>query len=130
MDPINAELLSEIATLQDVDVVWLYGSRARDDYTDNSDMDLAVALSLAADLGPEERVETLERLRSKLDNAATVKFSLVDINRAPVPLAYNVITQGVEIAVFNDLRLRAEQQRIWSLWDEYKFEHERQRQSL
>ena len=56
--------------------------------------------------------------------------SVVDINRVPVPLAYNIIHQGEVLLCRSDFRLRAEQQRVWSLWAEYKAEHERHRKAL
>ncbi|TCO71772.1 hypothetical protein EV688_12123 [Chromatocurvus halotolerans] len=56
--------------------------------------------------------------------------SVADINRVPVPLAYNIIPQWEVLLCRSDFRLRAEQQRVWSLWAEYKAEHERHRKAL
>jgi len=41
-----------------------------------------------------------------------------------------IIHDGRVLFCRSDLRLRAEEQRVWSLWEAYKAEHERNRQAL
>lgn len=112
-----------------VQVAWLYGSRATGQEEPYSDYDLAVALAPEA-LGQQGSQSFIDDLAYQLQQVLPVPVSIVDINRVPVPLAYNVITQGEVICCRSDLRLRAEQQRVWSLWEEYKAEHERNRTTL
>jgi predicted nucleotidyltransferase len=111
-----------------IEVLWLYGSRARGDAGSTSDYDLAIAL--AAPLRNDARWEALEAFEQKAGQALGAPVSCVDINRAPVPLAANVIHEGQVLFCRSDLRLRSEEQRVWSLWEAYKFEHERNRQAL
>lgn len=121
--------LSRLAAETDIiEVVWLYGSRARGDAGSASDYDLAIAL--AGPLLNEERWQALEAFEQKAEQALGAPVSCVDINRAPVPLAANVIHEGRVLFCGSDLRLRAEEQRVWSLWEAYKVEHERNRQAL
>jgi predicted nucleotidyltransferase len=113
-------------------VVWLYGSQATGTATSTSDIDIAVAFAqplpdtLENYLRPERLAMQWRSTLQLQDN----QLSIVDINRAPVPLAYNIITQGRVIYCRSDLRLRTEEQRIWSLWEHYKYEHEHNRQAL
>ncbi len=109
-----------------IEVAWLYGSRATGTYTDNSDYDIAVALSDQV----QRRSETTENLCYDLGRLLSLPVSVIDINRIPVPLAQNVIAQGQVIVCKSDFRLRMEQQRIWSLWESYKYEHEHNRKAL
>jgi len=112
-----------------VEVAWLYGSRATGLHSDASDYDIAVAL-VPERLQPEERQVIVEDQAYYLRQQLSAEVSVVDINRVPVPLAYNIISQGKVLFCSSDLRLRTEQQRVWSLWAEYKAEHERNRTAL
>ncbi|MFN2287417.1 MAG: nucleotidyltransferase domain-containing protein [Chromatocurvus sp.] len=112
-----------------IEVAWLYGSRATGLDSHDSDYDVAVAL-VPDQLRLQERQPFLEDLAYHCRQKISAQVSLVDINRVPVPLAYNVINQGVVLFCRSDFRLRAEQQRVWSLWAEYKAEHERNRQAV
>lgn len=111
-----------------IEVLWLYGSRARGDAGSTSDYDLAVALG--GPLSNEERWQALEAFEHEAALALAAAVSCLDINRAPVPLAANVIHEGRVLYCRSDLRLRSEEQRVWSLWEAYKGEHERNRQAL
>ena len=103
-----------------IEVLWLYGSRAKGTETESSDYDLALAFSdRDAGMAPFYTDE-LAYQWSQLTGASV---SIVDINTIPVPLAYNVVNEGVVLISKNALRLHSEQARIWSLWDEYRYEH-------
>jgi predicted nucleotidyltransferase len=117
LDPI----LEVLEASDDVEVAWLYGSRARGDAGPGSDFDLAVAFRTRAS-DPWERVDAL---RARLQERVSRQVSVIDINRVPTPLAVNVVDQGRVLLCRSDLRLRAEEARIWSLWEEYRREHER-----
>lgn len=121
LDPI----IQELASCDAVEVAWLYGSRARGDAGPWSDVDVAVAFRTPG-ADPWERVDALRaRLQARLD----VPVSVIDVNRVPTPLAVNVIDQGRVLVCRSDLRLRAEERRVWSLWEEYRGAHERWRTS-
>lgn len=127
MDDLSA--LAHLAARTDaVEVLWLYGSRARGDAGAASDVDLALALRAA--LPEAARWEVLEAFEHEAAALSACSVSCVDINRAPVPLAANIIHEGRVVFCRCHLRVRAEEQRVWSLWEAYKREHERNRQAL
>lgn len=109
-----------------IELAWLYGSRAIGKQSDNSDYDIAVALRP----GLTDGFEVIDEIQYKLGNGLNVAVSVVDINRVPTPLAYNVVAQGKVLLCRSDFRLRLEQQRIWSLWEEYKYQYERHRKTI
>ena len=109
-----------------IDISWLYGSRAINKQSDNSDYDIAVALRP----GVTDNFEIIDEIQYKLAGGLDVVISLVDINRIPVPLAHNIIAQGKVLLCRSDFRLRLEQQRIWSLWEEYKYQYEYHRKTI
>ena len=102
-----------------IELAWLYGSRAAGKQSDNSDYDIAVALRP----GIANGFELIDEIQYQLGDGLNVAISVVDINRIPVPLAYNVVAQGKVLLCRSDFRLRLEQQRIWSLWEEYKYQY-------
>jgi uncharacterized protein len=106
-------------------VAWLYGSRATGQARPDSDYDIAVALVETA-VG---NYELIDQVQCELACNILEPVSVVDVNQVPVPLAYNVITFGRVLVCKSDLRLRKEEQRIWSQWEEYEYEHERNRKS-
>lgn len=103
---------------------------ARGDAAPNSDYDLAVALHADVANTLEARAQLLDDLAFGMSTVTELPVSCVDINRIPVPLAANIIEQGRVLFCRSDVRLRAEQQRVWSLWEAYKYEHERNRTAL
>lgn len=129
-DSLLAEAIDQLETRHEIEVLWLYGSRATGLHDETSDIDLATALAPLRKTDLTNRIGLLDDLAYALSQALPAPVSLIDINRAPVPLAYNVITHGRVLMCRSDLRLRAEEQRIWSLWAEYKREHERFRTAL
>ena len=123
------ETLSHLAgQTEAIDVLWLYGSRARGDAHRGSDYDLAAAL--AGPLSGDDRCRIVEDFEYAASRALDEPVSCVDINRAPVALATAVINEGRVLFCRSYLRLRAEEQRVWSLWEAYKYEHERLREAL
>ena len=115
-------LTNIFSSFSSVEIAWLYGSRAREDHQGDSDYDFAVALSYDS-IGDQNLLDTLTQ---HLSEALTKKVSIVDINKAPTPLAYNIIDQGIVLLCRNNLRLHKEEQRIWSKWEHYCFHHEQQ----
>lgn len=123
-------LTAELERQPEVEVAWLYGSRARGDAAATSDVDLAIAFRLSADASHAEPWERIDDLRARLQAATPLEVSVVDINRAPTPLALNIVNEGKLVVCHSDLRLRTEEQRVWSLWEAYRREHERNRPPL
>lgn len=109
-------LIQERASLDSgIAVLWLYGSRARGDARPDSDYDLAVAFAdfpddpLAARLRPEVLALEWQEALGLPEGA----LSVVDINRVPIPLAWNIVTEGAVLFCRNERRLIREEQRIW-----------------
>ncbi len=126
MNDDRQDIINTLQKLGSTDVVWLYGSRAAGKHTIDSDYDLAIALPSNA----ANRQQLIEEWRYQLSSQLKHTISIVDINKIPTPLAQNIINDGKILLCNNGLRLRSEEQRIWSLWEEYKYEYERIRQSL
>ena len=107
-----------------IEVVWLYGSRVKGTADQESDYDLAIALSPL-----EEKRDPFytEELAYQWSQSVGVSVSIVDINQIPTPLAYNVINEGQVVMCVNSLRLHTEQARVWSLWEEYRYEYVKNR---
>lgn len=114
------EVLNKLQQLaensKELEVVWLYGSRAKNTANVLSDYDLAVAFKRGASYDCED-------LAYQWSKVTQESISIVNINHIPVPLAYNIINEGVVMVCQNSLRLHSEQSRIWSLWEYYRYEH-------
>jgi len=103
----------------DVDVVWLYGSRAQGTYVEGSDFDLAIAFK-NFDLSPTDALLRPNEL--VMDWALTLginedKLSIVDINRCPVYLAFNVVEFGHVMFETGTMRVYKEKNRIYSQYE-------------
>lgn len=122
----QAALKRQIAEMaarnNDIDVVWLYGSRATNQHTENSDIDLAVAFRSPLG-GYEGRLRAEELAMGWRENGA-LDLSVVDIALAPAPLAISIISDGQILLCKNDLRLHKEEQKVWSKWEAYKYAYE------
>ena len=125
-------IVSHAKRVDDVAVIWLYGSQAKNTAEAYSDIDLAIAFN-------DFTLPAIDRkMRPEgyaLEWAAALglpeqKLSVVDINLAPVPLAENVVNQGKVIFCRDSLRQHAEEQRVWSLWEAFQYEHERNRKAI
>lgn len=103
----------------DIAVVWLYGSRATNNFREHSDFDLAVAFD-NFDLSAIEKYLRPNELAIdwaiKLDLPSD-KISIVDINQAPVYLAYNIVEYGQVIYQTQTPRLYIEENRIYSQYE-------------
>lgn len=118
-----------IATLQelaiantDIEVVWLYGSQVKGNADKNSDYDLAIACDQHSVV---KQAYFCDELAYQWSQETSEQISIIDINRAPTPLVYSAINDGQVIYCRHPLRLHAEQQRVWSLWEAFRSEHEK-----
>jgi len=113
---------------QNLDVLWLYGSRAKGNASQASDYDLAVAFKSFPEDKWQQRIlpESLAiDWAEKLGVDANL-VSVVDINHIPIQLAMSVIEHGEALIVKDSLRLAREENRITSMWEvdhQYHREH-------
>ena len=102
----------------DIEVVWLYGSRARNTHRPDSDIDLAIAYKNFK-LDPLEKVSrpviTASDWQAELNTQ--LKISVVDINQIPIYLAFSVISEGKVLYSNNDYRMYKEEDRIMALYE-------------
>ena len=122
------QIINKIIELAKADssiaVVWLYGSRAKRTASETSDFDLAIAFN--HDLLSSKADDFYSQdLACDWSSKLNVDISIIDINKVPTPLAYNVINEGIVIQSNNDYRRLSEERRVWSLWEEYKYEYQR-----
>ena len=100
----------------DIEVLWLYGSRARNLAHKNSDYDLAIAFKDYIE-DPVER-----RLRPELLALAWTKklglaLSILDIDQAPLLMAYTIVEDNCTLHITNNYRKMVTEQRIMSKWE-------------
>ncbi|NQY63261.1 MAG: nucleotidyltransferase domain-containing protein [Alteromonadaceae bacterium] len=100
----------------DIEVLWLYGSRARNTATETSDYDLAVAFETYIE-DPLERRLRPELLALEWHKTLGIKLSILDINQATIQLAYTVVLDNTYLYSGNDYRRLVEEQRIMSKWE-------------
>jgi len=103
-------------TNAEVEVLWLYGSRARSKANSDSDYDLAVAFKTYIEDPVEYRLRP-ELLALEWHEKLNIPLSIVDINQAPLALAYTVVLDNTLLYSKNDYRRMTEEQKIMSKWE-------------
>lgn len=101
----------------DIVVVWLYGSRAKGNSHSASDYDLAVAFGTFIKDDPVEKRLRPECLALDWQQALGLhdfRLSVVDINQAPIPLAFAIIQADSVLFCRDENRLWQETLRIHS----------------
>lgn len=86
--PDDAELLAALDRHVEADVVWLFGSAARDELRPDSDLDLAVLLST-----PATKAELLGA-SGQLEAGLGRRVDLVDLDAAGPVLVHQVLGEG------------------------------------
>ena len=81
-------LVAELARHPDVVRVWLFGSRARGDHRERSDIDLAVEAPAAS------RRTWLELCRAVEETETLLRIDLVRVEEAPPELARQIRREG------------------------------------
>ena len=112
--------LTELAQQNDeVEVLWLYGSYAKENAHLNSDIDLAVVFKTWQEDILERRLrsELLAMNWQKSLNLKEGQLSVLDMGIAPIPIAMSVLTTGKLWLSKNKARQLQEQQRIMSKWE-------------
>jgi len=116
----NNEAIKNIIELaqnnKDIEVLWLYGSRARGTANEDSDYDLAIAFKNYIE-DPVERRLKPELLALQWRKKLSVDLSIIDINQVPLPLAYTVVADNHMLYNCNNYRLMIEEQKIMSKWE-------------
>lgn len=104
-----------------VQVLWLYGSRAKGSAGPDSDWDLAVAFDPIKQSGPlgialenRFRPELLALDWQRELGLVEGKLSIVDINEVPIPLAFAVVDANHPLYRRNEGRRLQEEARIMS----------------
>lgn len=100
----------------EVEVLWLYGSRARGKANIESDYDLAVAFKTYIKDPVDSRLRP-EILALEWHEKLNIPLSVVDINQAPLPLAYTIVLDNTLLHSKNDYRRMIEEQKIMSKWE-------------
>ena len=119
MDPIIKAITKLGENHPNIDVVWLYGSRAKGTATVSSDYDLAVAFKTFPKDPWEQRLQPEELA---LDWAKEVGMgsdllSVIDINHVPITLAFSVMEASEVIVENNVTRRIKEELRVSSMWE-------------
>jgi len=125
-DPLITQLCNFAEENKDIDVIWLYGSRARNTYNETSDYDLAIAFKhfitepLDSKLRPELLALDWQKSLSEIPHLmtkSTVKLSIIDINKSPIALAYTIIIDDHPFYINDAMRKLQEENRIMSRWE-------------
>jgi len=109
-DPIINALISLAQKDNEIAALWLYGSRAKGNYTAESDYDLAVLFNnrIADKLDSRLRPELLAMdWRSSLQDRK-LELSILDVNQVMIPLAFNAINGKLLYSNDDGLRMSAE----------------------
>ena len=107
----------QLASLDpDVEVLWLYGSRARGEASSTSDYDLAIAFTDYID-DPVERRLRPELLALSWGKTLDIPMSIIDIKQASLPMAYTIVQDNTVIHGNNSYPCMVEEQRIMSKWE-------------
>ena len=111
------QLVTLAQACPEVLVLWLYGSRAKGNAGPLSDWDLAVAFApvkLADPLDNRLRPELLALDWQRALQLPEGKLSVVDINQAPIPLAFAIIDANTPLYSRDEGRRLQEEARIMS----------------
>ena len=114
---LTAQLAALAAAHPEVVVLWLYGSHARGNAGPHSDWDLAVAfdpVKLSDPLENRLRPELLALDWLRALGLAEGQLSVVDINQAPIPLAFAIVDANRVLFCRDQGRRLREEARIMS----------------
>lgn len=119
IDPIIQQCIQLADHDPRLDVLWLYGSRAKGTADNNSDYDFAAAFNDFPQEAWAQRLqpEQLAQSWAQQLNVDESLISVVDINHIPLPLAYSIITTGKVLYAGNTLRQIREELRIEGMWE-------------
>lgn len=109
-DPIINRIISLAKADSDITALWLYGSRAKGNFTPESDYDLAVLFStrISDPLDKRLRPELLAMDWQRQLNDTLAELSIIDVNQVMIPLAFNAISGKLLYCRDDGLRMCAE----------------------
>jgi predicted nucleotidyltransferase len=124
-DKTNERFIELASNNHDIEVLWLYGSRARQTHHNDSDYDLAVAFKSFIDDPLDSRLRP-ELLAMDWQEQFEHPISIIDINKVPIPLAFTVIVDDSPVYIGNGMRKLQEESRIMSMWElDYEYSREK-----
>lgn len=118
-EPLKIQLIQLAKADDNIELLWLYGSHAKGNAHEKSDIDLAVAFTTWEDDIIERRLRP-ELLALDWQNKLNLhedQLSILDITNAPIPIAMSVLQNGELLLSKNPARQLQEQQRIMSKWE-------------
>lgn len=128
MDSLTNKITNIASNTKGLAALWLYGSRARGDNHNNSDYDLAVVFT-TWEKEPLERRLRPELLAIDWHSELSLPentLSIVDIATAPIPLAWNIIKEGILLLDIEPASRMCHEARIMSRWELDFSYHQRQ----
>jgi len=94
-EAMSKKLGASFSRYGEVDVAYLFGSRARGDFTEDSDADFAILISRGFE-DPYDFVRLVDDLAMSL-GVKDEKINLLILNDADLELAYKVVSEGVVV---------------------------------
>ena len=116
---IKTKILALSQENDEIEVLWLYGSYAKNTAHENSDIDLAITFKgwIKDPLKRRLRSELLAIEWQRNLDLNEGMLSILDMSIAPIPIAMAVLTTGKLLVSKNKSRQFKEQQRIMSYWE-------------
>lgn len=120
-------ITSYVSEIDDIEVIWLYGSQAKGTSHSNSDIDIAIAFKNfhLTDIDRKLRPQKLSLILCAQLNISDDKLSIVDINNVPVYLSFNIVEYGRVFYCKNKVRELKEIQRIYSVFEFETINHKK-----
>jgi predicted nucleotidyltransferase len=126
---IQSQLIKLAQNDPKLELLWLYGSRAKGTAHDGSDIDLAVTFKEWIE-DPIERRLRPELLALEWQKSLKLNedmLSVLDMSQAPIPIAMTVLTSCTLFLSKHIMRQFQEQQRIMSKWEiDYLYHYQNQ----
>ncbi len=113
------EKLSEVLLRED-NVIYaiLFGSAARGEMREDSDIDLALKFYRKPDL------MELGRLASELESEIGIPVHPVDLDEAPLPLRYEIFREGIIVVVRDETQLADDKAKTIMEFLDFKYHYD------
>ncbi|WP_035016157.1 type VII toxin-antitoxin system MntA family adenylyltransferase antitoxin [Catenovulum agarivorans] len=113
----NQTIINKIKQLatdnSDVEILWLYGSQARNTANEKSDYDLAIKFKNHIEDALDRRLRP-ELLAMDWQEHIEKPISIIDITQVDIPLAYAVVMDNCMLVSKNELELYERERIIMS----------------
>ncbi|MDQ7050413.1 MAG: nucleotidyltransferase domain-containing protein, partial [Enterobacterales bacterium] len=87
-DKIIQQVIQNAQSNDDIELLWLYGSRSRGNASNTSDYDFAIAFKNYIE-DPVDRRLRPELLAIDWQQQLKVDLSIIDFNQVPIPMSYS-----------------------------------------